>query len=149
MVIDTIDNLSKYTGLNPLIADVVEFLAQNDLNTLEEGKHPIQGDKLFVNIQVAKGRTRQEAVLETHRKMIDIQIPLSADETYGYTPLASLPDLEYDAEKDITKYGDTKSQTFVTCRPGQVAIFFPQDGHAPCITEEKEIKKAIFKVSVK
>jgi beta-galactosidase beta subunit len=30
----------------------------------------------------------------------------------------------------------------------QMGIFFPQDGHAPCIAEEPEIKKAIFKVKV-
>lgn len=145
MVIDTLDNLGKYAGLNPLFADVVNFLKQNDLNTMEEGKHPIKGGDLFVNIQTAKGRTKEAAVLETHREMIDIQIPLDTDETFGYTPLCDLPDFDYNAEKDITKYGTTMAQTYVTCRPGQMAIFFPQDGHAPCISE-KDIKKAIFKV---
>jgi YhcH/YjgK/YiaL family protein len=47
---------------------------------------------------------------------------------------------------DMTKYGDTKPQTNVTLKPGQFVIFFPQDGHAPCIIGEKKIKKAIFKV---
>ncbi len=145
MVIDTLDNLGKYAGLNPLFADVVNFLKQNDLNTMEEGKHPIKGGDLFVNIQTAKGRSKEAAVLETHREMIDIQIPLDTDETFGYTPLCDLPDFDYNAEKDITKYGTTMAQTYVTCRPGQMAIFFPQDGHAPCISE-KDIKKAIFKV---
>jgi YhcH/YjgK/YiaL family protein len=78
--------------------------------------------------------------------MIDIQIPLDGEETFGYTPLKDLPDFEYNAEKDITKYGATMAQTYVTCKPGQMAIFFPQDGHAPCITGFPEIKKAIFKV---
>jgi YhcH/YjgK/YiaL family protein len=78
--------------------------------------------------------------------MIDIQIPLDGEETFGYTPLCDLPEFEYNAEKDITKYGTTLAQTYVTCRPGQMAIFFPQDGHAPCISEAAEIKKAIFKV---
>ncbi|MBR3398726.1 MAG: YhcH/YjgK/YiaL family protein, partial [Prevotella sp.] len=32
------------------------------------------------------------------------------------------------------------------CQPGEFAIFFPQDGHAPCISQEEGIKKAIFKV---
>ena len=50
MVIDTIDNLSKYVGLNPLFADVVAFLKANDLSKMEEGKHPIQGTDLFVNV---------------------------------------------------------------------------------------------------
>ncbi len=145
MIIDTLDNLGKYVGLNPLFADVVSFLKENDLSTLEDGKHPIKGGDLFVNITTAKGRTKEAAVLETHINMIDIQIPIDNDETYGYTPLQDLPAFEYNAEKDITKYGTTLAQTYVTCRPGQMAIFFPQDGHAPCIGD-KDIRKAIFKV---
>ena len=148
MIIDTLDNLDKYVGMNPLFADVVDFLKHNDLNTLEAGKHLIKDKDLFVNITTAKGRAKEAATLETHIDMIDIQIPLDAEETFGYTPLCDLPDFEYNAEKDITKYGDTLAQTYVTCKPGQMAIFFPQDGHAPCISESAEIKKAIFKVKV-
>ena len=149
MIIDTLDNLSSYASLNPLFAKVVEFMKANNLNKLEAGKHEIAGKDLFVNITTAKGKSPDEAVLETHQKMIDIQIPLSGDETYGYTPAASLPDAPYNAEKDITKYGDLMAECFVTCHPGMFAIFFPQDGHAPCIAGVPEIKKAIFKVSVK
>lgn len=145
MVIDTIDNLEKYVTLNPLFKDVIDFIAANDLNKLDDGKHLIKGSDLFVNIQTAKGKTREGALLETHKKMIDIQIPLSTSETYGYTPLKDLPEAEYNAEKDITKYAGS-ADTYVTCKPGEFAIFFPQDGHAPCISDEKEIKKAIFKV---
>jgi len=146
MIIDTINNLCKYVGMNPLFADVVAFLDENDLNTLGAGKHFIKDKDLFVNIQEAKGRSQEEAVLETHVKMIDIQIPLDGEETFGYTPLCDLPPFEYNAEKDITKYGDIQAQTYVTVKPGQMAIFFPQDGHAPCITDKAEIRKAIFKV---
>ena len=148
MIIDTLDNLGKYTALNPLFADVVAFLQDHDLNTMEEGKHAIKGSDLFVNITTARGRSQAEAVLETHIEMIDIQIPLDTEETYGYTPLCDLPAFEYNAAKDITKYGDTPAQTYVTCRPGQMAIFFPQDGHAPCIAD-RDIRKAIFKVAVR
>ena len=146
MIIDTIDNLGKYVSLNPLFADVVEFLKNNDLQTMEVGKYPIKDKDLFLNLSLAKQRTKDTAFLETHINMIDIQIPITCAETFGYTPLEDLPDFEYNAEKDITKYGDTKAQTYVTVNPGQMAIFFPQDGHAPCIIEKEEIKKAIFKV---
>ena len=146
MIIETIDNLGKYVALNPLFADVVEFLNSHDLQTLEAGKYPIKDKDLFLNLQVAKQRTKETAFLETHVEMIDIQIPVTAAETFGYTPLCDLPAFDYNAEKDITKYGDTKAQTYVTVNPGQFAIFFPQDGHAPCITDAPEIKKAIFKV---
>ena len=149
MIIDTIDNLCKYAAINPLFADVVEFLKSHDLNTMEAGKYPIKDKDLFLNLTSAKGKTKEAAVLETHIEMIDIQIPISCAETFGYTPLCDLPDFEYNAEKDITKYGDTMAQTYVTVNPGQMAIFFPQDGHAPCISGEAEIKKAIFKVKSK
>jgi YhcH/YjgK/YiaL family protein len=145
MVIDTIENLEKYVTLNPLFKDVVEFLKNNDLNTLEEGKHFIKDKDLFVNIQMAKGKTKEEAKLETHKRMIDIQIPISACETFGYTPLGDLPAEEYNDEKDITKYA-ILAETYFTLKPGEFAIFFPQDGHAPCVSSEPQIKKAIFKV---
>lgn len=148
MVIDTLDNLAKYEALNPLFKDVVEFLKSNDLNTLEPGKYPIKGADLFVNVTTAKGKTPDEAVMETHINMIDIQIPLSGSETYGYTPLHLLPEAPYNAEKDITKYPNLLAESFVECHPGMFAIFFPQDGHAPCISMAPEIKKAIFKVKV-
>ena len=64
MIIDTLDNLGKYVGLNPLFADVVEFLKKNDLNTMEAGKYPIKDKDLFVNITTAKGKAPDEAVLE-------------------------------------------------------------------------------------
>ena len=149
MIIDTLDNLGKYVSLNPLFADVVEFLKSHDLQTMEAGKYPIKDKDLFLNLTVAKGRAKEAATLETHIDMIDIQIPLSCSETFGYTPLGDLPAFEYNAEKDITKYGTTLAQTYVTLKPSQMAIFFPQDGHAPCISENEEIKKAIFKVKVK
>ncbi|MBR1932122.1 MAG: YhcH/YjgK/YiaL family protein [Prevotella sp.] len=148
MIIDKLDNLSKYVALNPLFADVIEFLKSHDLNTMEAGKYPIKDKDLFLNLTVAKGRAKEAATLETHINMIDIQIPLSCCETFGYTPLSDLPDFEYSAEKDITKYGDSLAQTYVTLKPMQMGIFFPQDGHAPCIADEPEIKKAIFKVKV-
>ncbi len=146
MIIDKLENLKNYASVNPLFPKVVEFLQQNDLNALEAGKHEIVGKDLFVNIQMAKGRSPEAATIETHNNMIDIQIPLSADETFGYTQRDRLPDAEYNAEKDITKIPDLAADSYITCQPGMMAIFFPQDGHAPCIAGVPEIKKAIFKV---
>lgn len=146
MVVDTLDNLAKYESLNPLFADVIRFIAEHDLNTLEEGKYEIKGADLFLNLTTAKGKTPDEAVMETHNKMLDIQIPLDVAETYGYTPRKDLPEGEYNEAKDITKLPDVAGQCYVTCNPGMFAIFFPQDGHAPCISFSETIKKAIFKV---
>ena len=146
MIIDTLENLEKYVAINPLFPKVVEFLKANDLSTMADGKYEIEGKDLFVNITTSKGKTPDEAVLETHNKMIDIQIPLTAAETYGYTQRNLLPNVEYNAEKDITKIPDLAADSYVTCQLGMMAIFFPQDGHAPCIATVPEFKKAIFKI---
>ncbi len=146
MIIDNLQNLKNYESVNPLFPKVIEFLKKNDLNALEAGKYEIEGKDLFVNIQMAKGKTPDEAVIETHDKMIDIQIPITAAETFGYTPRENLPAATYNAEKDITKIPDLAAESYITCQPGMMAIFFPQDGHAPCIAGVPELKKAIFKV---
>ena len=146
MIIDKIENLKNYAAVNPLFPKVVEFLQQNDLATMEPGKYEIQGKDLFVNITMAKGKTPDEAVIETHNRMIDIQIPVTAAETFGHTQRDLLPDATYNDEKDITKIPDLAADSYVTCQPGMMAIFFPQDGHAPCIAGVPELKKAIFKV---
>lgn len=147
MVVDTLDNLEKYVSLNPLFEEVVKFIKENDLNQLEDGKHFIKDKDLFVNITTAHGKSAEDATFETHKKMLDIQIPLDNNETYGYLPLADLSEAEYNAEKDVTKYPGVKAETYVNCKPGEFAIFWPQDGHQPCIGEG-DIHKAIFKVKV-
>ena len=63
MIIDTIDNLCKYAAINPLFADVVEFLKSHDLNTMEAGKYPIKDKDLFLNLTSAKGKTKEAADL--------------------------------------------------------------------------------------
>ena len=146
MIIDKIENLFKYINMNSLFADVVKFLESNDLNTLEEGKHEIKGTDLFVNVQAKPGKKLQDAVLEYHKKMIDIQIPVSDSETFGYTPVDELPEVEFDEQKDIAKLPGLEAQTYVTINPGQMAIFFPQDGHAPCISESGCLRKVILKI---
>lgn len=146
MIVDSLSNLEKYVGLNPLFPKIIEFLKENDLNKLENGKTIIDGKDLFVNIMDTKGKTKEEAVMETHKNMLDIQIPLINDEIYGYTPTELLPEAEYNAEKDVTKYPGVMAEGFVTCHPGMMAIFWPEDGHQPCIGTADSIHKAVFKV---
>ncbi|MCR5314082.1 MAG: YhcH/YjgK/YiaL family protein [Bacteroidaceae bacterium] len=145
MIIDTLENLGKYASINPLFKKVADYIANNDINSHEPGKVEIDGKDLFVNYAVAKGKTKEEAKLESHNIMIDIQIPLSCPETMGYTPRKEMEEAEYNAEKDITFYKGL-AKDYVTIFPGSFVIFFPQDLHAPCISDNKEIKKVIFKV---
>ena len=111
------------------------------------GKVELQGYDLVVIFSMAKGKTKEQAQLETHKNFIDIQIPLSCTEVMGYTPACNLPEGDYNAEKDITKFA-LPSEAYIPVHPGMFAIFFPQDGHAPCIADEETIQKVIVKVRV-
>lgn len=144
MILSTLDQLQQYAALNPLFPEVLRFLSANPLDTLSPGRHDILGDNLYVNIQETSVRTRQEAKLESHRRMIDIQIPITGGEEMGYTPLCDLPEVPYNADSDISFYTETP-QTYFSVKPGQFVVFFPDDGHAPAICPAS-IRKAIFKV---
>jgi len=146
MIIDTLDNLEKYVSLNPKLKTVVDFIQSTQLDSLENGKHTIQGDDVFVNVQTLKGKKREEAPVEYHRQMVDVQIPLSGNETYGIIPVQDLPKADFDEKNDCALIHDIPCINYVTARPGMFVIFFPQDGHAPGITDADEIHKMIFKV---
>lgn len=148
MVVDKLENLDKYASLNPLFQCAVDFLKSKDLNSLELGKTELKEHELTVNVSQTHPKTKAEAKLEAHRDFIDIQIPLSGIETMGYTPAKDcLPaDAPYNEQKDIIFY-DGLAADYIAVKPGMFAIFFPQDGHAPGITETG-VKKIIVKVRV-
>lgn len=147
MILDSLDNLHKYVALNPRIQKVVDFIKANDLAAVPSGKVQIDGDDVFGNFQTLKGKTKEEAKLETHNVMLDIQVPFNTAESMGYTPRRDLPQGEYNDVNDITFYEGLAEQ-YITVHPGEFAIFLPQDGHAPCIAPDKEIQKVIFKVKL-
>jgi len=154
MIVDNIEQLGRYAALNPRFTAVVDFLRNHDLAALSAGIHDIDGDDVFVNVQDAPIKGREEARFETHRRMIDIQVPVSGSEEMGWCPLDLLPATIYDEATDMSLHDPVNGEaipelasTYFTVRPGQFAIFFPTDGHAPAITP-KPLRKAIFKVRI-
>lgn len=133
---------------NPYYAKAMEFIRTTDLNSLEIGKHVIDGENLFVNIVDSNMKTPQQARLEVHDRYIDIQVPLSKPETYGIKPRKDCmePDGVMNEEKDILFYKDPVEET-MTAAPGEAVTFAPDTAHAPLIGEGT-IHKAIFKVKV-
>ena len=152
MIIDDLQEFDRYAGLNPLFPAVAEFLRTTDLNALPTGITKIQGNDLYINVQDAPAKTRRQARFESHQRMLDIQIPLTDSEEYGWTPTAALPRGTYDEASDMTMHdpaaprtAEDVTQTYFRLHPGQFAIFFPADGHAPAISSTG-LHKAIIKV---
>ena len=145
MILDNLSGLSAYAALNPLFEEVVKFLEKTDLSSLSVGKHAIKGDDVFVNIMDSKGKSVEEARMETHQRMIDIQVLVSGHERQGYADGSKFSQENYDAEKDICFHDAERATSYVDVVPGQMIIYFPGEGHQPCISDSP-MRKAIFKV---
>lgn len=146
MILDKIENLRLYAGVNPYINKVADFLDSHDLYEIPAGRVYIDGDGCFANFDTAHGKTADDAVIETHNRMIDIQIVLDNEEQIGYTPRTALPPADYDEKHDISFYPTAEKRDYMTLRKNEFLMFLPTDGHAPCITEKKEYRKVIFKL---
>lgn len=131
---------------NPHYDKALDFIKTNDLNSLANGKHIIDGGNLWVNIVDAELREAKDAKFEAHNKYIDIQVPLSASEQFGVKP-------RKDCKQPIGEFNDTDDyilfedeiETIETVKAGEMIVFTPDTAHAPLIGKGK-IHKAIFKV---
>jgi YhcH/YjgK/YiaL family protein len=149
MIIDTLNNASKYTSLNPLFAKAFDFINQNDVATLEDGVIQIEeGLKVIVN--TANGKTAEVSLakFECHDKNIDIQVCVNGLETIAWKPREKCQTQNgaYNPEKDVRFFSDAPDMSF-QLTDGQFAIFYPEDVHAPMIGDG-EIKKLVFKVKI-
>lgn len=133
---------------NPNYVKALEYIETHDLTVMENGTYEIDGDNLYVNIVDSKLRPREKARLEVHDRYIDIQIPLSGDETFGVKPrsLCAGQDGQMNVEKDIMFFADPVYD-LMTVKRGEVVVFAPEEAHAPLIGDGM-IHKAIFKVKV-
>lgn len=148
MVLDSLVNSAKYEALHPAFKKAFEFLKTTDFTKMEPGKIMLDGKNLFVNYAECNTKTEETAKMETHNDYIDIQVSLEKDELMGYTPACELkePRDAYNPDKDITFFYD-KAQIMLTVKPGQFAIFWPEDGHQPGIGEGTW-RKVIVKVKL-
>lgn len=148
MVLDLLENLKSYEALNPHFSKVIDFVENTDLANLPLGRNEICGDTVYANVMEAKAKTKEEAFVEIHRRYIDIQIPVSANETMGYTPINELPEANYNSADDAAIYPvGMPARDYLNVHKGEFVIFFPQDGHAPAITPTP-LKKVVIKVAV-
>jgi len=147
MILDSLNNSDRYLAIHPGFKDSFEFLKNYPIEEIKEGKHIIDGDRLFAIGMATKGKDKKNATFETHRKYIDIQYTVSGSDFIGWDkPSRCAPDEKrYDPEKDVEFYSN-RPQCWITVPAGCFAVFFPQDAHAPLGTDEY-IHKVVVKVA--
>jgi biofilm protein TabA len=105
----------------------------------------------FALEQVYNPKPRAEGFFESHRKYIDVQVVVAGAELMELADVASLEVSEpYNPERDFTKYADVTGATVLRMGPGDVAIFFPADGHMPGLHWHGPglVRKTVVKVPV-
>lgn len=148
MILDKLENAETYTKLHPGFAKAFEFLRRGDLSSLGVASYPIDEKKVFALVQKGSGKRRGEARLEAHRNFIDIQFLIDGNEQVGWKPRADCTEVSqaYNHEKDIEFFAD-QPQTYLSLKPGMFCVFFPDDAHAPMISEGL-VHKCVVKVKL-
>ena len=151
MILDTIQNASKYYSVHPLFKKAFEYIQSTDLANIEIGKYDIaEGLKAIFSDKKGMSAAESIAKFECHDKNIDIQLCIKGRETIGWKPRQSCtaPKGEYNPEKDVSFYNDAPDIYFQLTN-GQFAIFFPEDVHAPMIAvDDDAIRKLVIKVKI-
>lgn len=149
MIIDTIQNASKYFSVHPLFAKAFEYIGQTDLANAPDGKSDItEGLKAIFSNKPGVKAEASVAKFECHNYHIDIQLCIHGTETIGWKPREKCftENGGYNPDKDVQLYTEQPDMYFQLTN-GQFAIFFPEDVHAPMIGES-EIKKLVIKVKI-
>ncbi len=149
MILDRLENAAFYAPLSPLVSRAFAFLSRPDLADLADGKHEIEGDRLFALVNHYRTKPRADGAWEGHRRYLDLQYVIAGAEGLGYTHLDRLVPGAYDADRDylpLTGTGDD-----LTLAAGSFALFFPHDAHMPGLAapEPSPVHKVVIKIAAK
>lgn len=151
MIFDKLKNAKQYYSLGEKMQKGFEFLQNNDLKNLADGRYEILGDEIYANVQSLVSKNPDLKKWEVHRDYIDIQYVISGKEKMGYGLLNDFSDVveEYSKEKDV-EFLNGETFNFVDVQQGEFVVFYPNDVHAPMLSvaDDIEIKKVIVKVKI-
>ncbi|MBU0924201.1 YhcH/YjgK/YiaL family protein [bacterium] len=105
----------------------------------------------FVLEQTYISKNKEDCFFESHKKYIDIQYIFEGEEIMEVEKLSNLQvTTAYKEDLDYAKYSQSKDSSVLKIRENELAIFYPNDAHMPCIKidENKKVIKAVFKISV-
>ncbi|MDB6127612.1 MAG: hypothetical protein JWM35_1508 [Verrucomicrobia bacterium] len=148
MIADLLTLSDRYAGLHRGLAAGFKFLREMP-SEAKEGRHEIDGDRVFALVQAYRTTPAAERKLEHHRKDTDIQYLVAGEEIIEFSPLGGLRvDTPYDAAKDYGLVGDPVVRSSLLLLPGHFGIFFPDDAHKPGCTsrEASAVRKVVVKV---
>jgi biofilm protein TabA len=150
MILTSLSESAPYEALGERIAIGLRWLRSMD-PAIADGRHPIAGDAVFALVATYETVPGTEKRLETHVRHVDLQYVADGHERILHAPAAALAvETPYDDAADITFYAEPPFASSLLMRPGDLAIFFPDDAHKPgCMAGGRHtVKKVVVKVRV-
>jgi YhcH/YjgK/YiaL family protein len=151
MIVDKIENVSLYSKISGQIASALKILSSKEISSASEGKHEVEGNKLFYLVQKYSTKPRNQGQMEAHKKYIDIQFVLDGQESIFVENISACKLASaYNENDDAAMYDVPKNFSEIYMSKGMFCILFPQDGHLPCRTaaSESKVHKIVFKVAI-
>jgi len=152
MIVSDLSHISRQVALSANLKKAFDFLRSPGLQALPDGRVEIDGDRVFALVQRFETKWAATPKFECHQKYIDIQFILSGEEIIGWAPLERMEiTVAYEADKDISFGTVAKGQwTPVHLQAGQMAVLYPEDGHAPklALRSPSAVMKIVVKVGV-
>lgn len=150
MIVDRLENLSRYGSVLPGMEEILAWLSRTDLRALPPGK-TVLSPGLYVLRETYLTKPLEDCVFEAHARYADLQMVLSGTEAFGYRPKDQkgyAVKTPYDPEKDVEKYGVPAAFTRVVLEAGMFSLAFPQDLHMPKLAagESVPVEKAVLKI---
>ena len=118
---------------------------------IDECTKIVLDENCFVLFQSYITKNKVDCLYESHKKYIDIQYIFDGEEIMEVENVNNLEiSKEYDENLDYAKYFQSNNASSLIIRKNELAIFYPNDVHMPCIKVDKNEKviKAVFKIAV-
>lgn len=150
MILTTLVDSAPYEALGRRIAAGLRWLRSMD-PAVADGRHAIDGDDVFALVATYDTVPGTAKRFETHVRHIDLQYVAEGHERILHAPAAALAvETPYDEAADITFYAEPPFASSLLMRPGDLAIFFPDDAHKPgCMAGGRHaVKKVVVKVRI-
>lgn len=151
MIFSTTTAAQELRAYPAAIQKAVDYVLNTDFSKLEDGRQPIDGDRMFANLFHLTSKPQAETHPEAHKKYIDVQFWLSGEELCGYAPFVEgVPCVDPREDDDLYFYEDFPGESFVRAKPGCFAVFFPNDAHRPGVCTENgpcTYRKVVVKIN--
>ncbi|OQB98044.1 MAG: Toxin-antitoxin biofilm protein TabA [Spirochaetes bacterium ADurb.Bin110] len=152
MIVSMLSELSRYRGLSKNLDIAFDWLHKGLWRQLSTGKYSIEGDVVFALIQEYTAKEHSECRFESHREYIDIQMMISGKEIIEVLPVNALKVIEpYKPDIEFYALPTDRNANVLAMNAEQLAIFFPEDAHRPCMKAgalAESVRKVVVKVAI-